>query len=71
MSCRIGCRRGSDPALLWFWCRPVAMALIRSLAWEPQYAEGVALEMAKRQKKKKREREMKTYVNTKPVYKYL
>ena len=32
--------------------RPVATALIRPLAWEPPYATGVALEKAKRQKKK-------------------
>ena len=47
MSCGVGCRRGSDPALLWRWCRLVATALIRPLAWEPPYAAGVALEKAK------------------------
>ena len=52
MSCGVGHRRGSDPALLWLWRRPVAIALIRSLAWEPPYAVGAAQEMAKRQKKK-------------------
>ena len=36
-------RHGSDPALLWLWCRPVAAALIRPLAWEPSYANGEAL----------------------------
>jgi len=45
---------GSDPALLWLWCRLTATALIRPLAWEPPYAVGAALEKAKRQKKKKR-----------------
>ena len=30
--------------LLWLWCRPVAMALIRPLAWEPPYASGATLE---------------------------
>ena len=40
-----------DPALLWLWCRQVARALIGPLAWEPSYAMGVALEMAKRLKK--------------------
>ena len=40
--------------LLWLWHRPAATALIRPLAWEPPYATGVALEMAKRQKKKKK-----------------
>ena len=44
---------GSDPVLLWLWCRPVAAALIRPLAWEPPYAVGSTLEKAKRQKKKK------------------
>ena len=43
-----------DPALLWLWCRPAAIAPIRPLAWEPPYAAEVALEMAKRQKKKKK-----------------
>ena len=35
--------------LLWLWYRPVATALIGSLAWELPYAVGVALEKAKRQ----------------------
>ena len=50
LSCGVGCRRSSDPTLLWLWHRPVARGLIRPLAWEPLYAEGVALEKAKRQK---------------------
>ena len=50
MSCGIGCRHGSDPALL------VATAPIRPLAWEPPYAAGAALEKAKRQKKKKKKK---------------
>ena len=54
MSCGVGRRCGSDPALLWLWCRPVATALIRPLAWEPSYALGAALEKAKGQKKKKK-----------------
>ena len=37
MSCGVGCRRVSDPALLWLWCRPAATALIGPLAWEPPY----------------------------------
>ena len=49
MSCGIGCRHGSDLALLWLWCRLAAVALIRPLAWEPPYAASAAL---KRQKKK-------------------
>ena len=47
MSFGVGCRRGSDPMLLWPWCTPVATAPIRPLAWEPPYAMGMALEMAK------------------------
>ena len=54
MSCGVGCRRGSDPALLWLWRRLAATAPIRPLAWEPPYATEVAQEMAKRPKKKKK-----------------
>ena len=52
MSCGVGRRRGSDPALLWLRRRPAAVAPIRSLAWESPHAVGVALEKAKRQKQK-------------------
>ena len=47
MSCGVGRRRGSDPALLQLWCKPVATAPIRPLAWEPTYAAGAALEKEK------------------------
>ena len=53
VSCGVGRRLGSEPELLWLWCRLVATALIRPLAWEPPYAAGAAQEIAKRQKKKK------------------
>ena len=53
MSCGVGCRRSWDPTLLWLWCRPAAMALMRPLAWEPPYTAGAAQEMAKRQNKTK------------------
>ena len=53
VSCGIGCRRGSDPLLLWLWRRLEATAPIRPLAWEPPYAVRAAQEIAKRQKKKK------------------
>ena len=43
MSCDVGHRRGSDLALLWLWCKPAAVALIGTLAWELPYAAGVAL----------------------------
>ena len=56
MICGVGCRCGLDPELLWLWLwhRPVTTALIGPLAWEPPYAIGVALEKAKRPKKKKK-----------------
>ena len=56
MSCGVGCRRGLDPELLWLWCRLVATALIRPLAWEPPYAVGAAQEMAKRQNNKTKQK---------------
>ena len=43
MSCGIGCRRGSDLALLWLWRRLAAADPICPLAWELPYAAGVAL----------------------------
>ena len=52
VSCGVGCRRGSDPALLWLWHRPMATAPIRPLAWEPPYAAEQPKEIAKRQNKK-------------------
>ena len=42
MSCGVGCRRGSDPTLLWLGCRLVAIALIGPLAWKHPYAMSVA-----------------------------
>ena len=59
MSCGVGCRCGSEPALLWLWCRLAATAPIGPLAWKPPYAVGVAQEMAKKGKKKKKEEEEK------------
>ena len=53
MSCGVGCRRSSDPALLWLWRSPVATTPIRPLAWEPLYAVGVALEKTPPKKKGK------------------
>ena len=54
MSCGVGRRRGSDPALLWLWGRPAAIVLIQPLAWEHQYAAGAAQKTAKKKKKEKR-----------------
>ena len=50
VGCSVGCRHGSDLALLWLWYRPAAIALICFLVWEHPYAPGVPI-------KKKRERE--------------
>ena len=49
MSCGVGCRCSSDPALLWLWLwrRLAVTALIRPLAWEPPYTMGVALKKTK------------------------
>ena len=62
MSSGVGCRRSSDPALLWLWRRLVAIAPIGPLAWEPPCAMGMAPEKAKRQKKKKKKQE-KSQIN--------
>ena len=51
MSCGVGCRHGSDPALRWLWHRLAAAALIQPLAWEPPFAVSEAL---KKDQKKKR-----------------
>ena len=61
MSSGVDLRCGLDLVLLWLWCRPAAVAPIRSLAWELPYAAGAALKRqtktnthTKKQKKKKR-----------------
>ena len=50
VNCGVGCRPISDLPLLQLWLRPVATAPIGPLAWEPPYAVGAALGMAKKQK---------------------
>ena len=47
MSRGIGGSCGSDLALLWLWCRPMATG---PLAWELPYATGVALGRKKKKK---------------------
>ena len=49
MSCGVGRTLSSDPELLWLWRRLAVASPIQPLAWEPLYATGAALEMAKRQ----------------------
>ena len=51
MSYGVGRRRGSDPMLLWLWCKLATTAPIEPLAWEPPYAKGAALEKTKNKKK--------------------
>ena len=56
MSCGVGRRCGSDPKLLWLWCRLATVASIQPLAWEHPYAMGAAL---KRQKMEETEAQIK------------
>ena len=53
MSCGVGCRRSSDPALLWLFSRLATAAMIQPLAWELPYAAGTALKKSKKQNKTK------------------
>ena len=50
MSCGVGHRRSSDPALLWLWGRPEGTALIQPLVWEIPYAIGMAIKKTHTQK---------------------
>ena len=59
MSRGVGCRCGSDLALLWLWHRRTAVALIGPLAWELPYAVGVALKRKKEKKKAQTAKEQK------------
>ena len=59
MSCGVGCRCSSDLILLWLWCRPADVALIRPLAWEPPYAKGAALKKSKKGKKSKKKKKLR------------
>ena len=54
MSCGVGRRHSSDPALLWLWHGPAAVAPIQTLAWEPLYATGAALKNKKKFKKRQK-----------------
>ena len=53
MSCGVALGQGSDPTLLWLWCRPAAVALFWPLTREPPYAAGAALKRPKTKKKDK------------------
>ena len=54
MSCGVGCRHSSDPALLWLWPKLAAVALFQPLAQEPPYAMGAALKKAEKKKKERK-----------------
>ena len=56
MSCGVGCRRGSDLALLWLWLwhRSAAVAPIQFLAQEVPCVAGAVHKKKKRKKKKKK-----------------
>ena len=51
MSPGVGGTCHSDLALLCLWCRRMATAPIRPLAWEPPYALGAALKKTRKKKK--------------------
>ena len=61
VSCGVGHRCGSEPVLLWWWCRLADVALIQPLAWEILDATSVAL---KSEKKKKRKIEEEVFLST-------
>ena len=52
MSCGVGHRFSSDPALLWLWRRPAATALIRPPDWELPYPAERSPKKTKKQKQK-------------------
>ena len=55
MSCGVGANVARILELLRLWYRPVAIALIQPLAWEPPYAVGAALKRPPPQKKESKE----------------
>ena len=57
----VGHRQGSDPLLLWLWCRLAAVAPFRPLIWETPYAAGAIL---KRQKIKNNQKNSDTKLST-------
>ena len=67
MSCGVGCRRSSDPALLWLWWKSATTAPIPPLAWKPPYGVGAAL---KRKKKKKNSCKTKWKPNSDVIFWY-
>ena len=62
MSCGVSHRRGSDPTLLWLWCRPAATDPVRPLAWEPPCAARAAIEKKDKKIKKNLKNEAKKII---------
>ena len=58
MNCGVGHRCGPNLVLVWPWCRPTVVALIRPLAWEPPYAVGEALKRQGRKEGRKEEKNL-------------
>ena len=56
MSCGVGHGGGSDLALLWLWCQPVATAPIQPLAWELKKKERKKVKERKEVKERKSQR---------------
>ena len=65
MSCGVGCRHASDPALLWLWYKLAAAVPIQLLALELPYAVGGALKSKKKKKKKNKKRKIRKKKNQK------
>ena len=70
VSCGVGCRRSSDPALLWLWWRPEAIVLIWPPSRELPYATSAALKKKKKTPKRKegrkKEKRLKCLLGSKP-----
>ena len=64
MSCGVGLRFSSDPALLWLWCRLAAIAPIGPLAWELPHAASETLKNKQTNKnnKTKKKRRRRTFL---------
>ena len=71
MSCGIGRRRGLDPSLLWLWCRLVATAPIRPLAWEPPHAMALKRQKTKQNKQTKKKNTFYLDINIRISYNFL
>ena len=56
MTCAVGHRYGSNPEVLWLWCRLATSAPIRPLAWESPCATGSGPKKGKKTKKKERKK---------------